>query len=80
MTATMVVGEMRVRAGRHFYSDVIAGGLIGTTTGIVIPILNHYLTDYLGGTGSKPDSGQVTAQILPSAGPNHISLAIGGQF
>jgi len=80
LAATIVVGEMRVRAGRHFYSDVIAGGLIGTTTGIAIPILNHYLTDYLGGTVSKPDSGQVIAQILPSAGPDHMSLSISGQF
>jgi len=80
LTATMVVGEMRVRAGRHFYSDVIAGGLIGITTGIAIPILNHYLTKYFGGTASGPASGEVTGQLIPSIGPDPMSLSIGGQF
>ena len=36
-----VVGHFRLRAGRHFRSDVIVGFLVGATTGIVVPELHR---------------------------------------
>lgn len=38
MTATL-----RVEAGQHFPSDVIAGGLIGTSCGVAVPLAHRYL-------------------------------------
>ncbi|CAN5845019.1 hypothetical protein BH11MYX3_BH11MYX3_13890 [soil metagenome] len=32
--------NMRVRAGKHFYSDVIVGGLVGVAVGYVVPALH----------------------------------------
>jgi membrane-associated phospholipid phosphatase len=32
--------NLRVRAGEHFYSDVLVGALVGTTVGTVIPALH----------------------------------------
>jgi len=32
--------NLRVRAGRHFYSDVLVGGLIGTAVGYAVPALH----------------------------------------
>jgi membrane-associated phospholipid phosphatase len=39
--STMLTGEMRVRGGYHFYSDVISGGIIGMSIGIAAPMLHH---------------------------------------
>lgn len=38
MTATL-----RVEAGQHFPSDVIVGGLIGTSSGVAVPLLHGYV-------------------------------------
>jgi membrane-associated phospholipid phosphatase len=40
MTAAASVGLLRVFAGRHFWTDVITGAVIGTSTGILIPALH----------------------------------------
>lgn len=53
---TLTVAEMRVQAGFHFYSDVFAGGFIGTTFGIAGPVLNHLLSEAL----STPDPGMLS--------------------
>ena len=37
----VLVGSYRLRAGRHFRSDVIAGLLIGATCGIMVPELHR---------------------------------------
>lgn len=36
-----LVGHYRLRAGRHFRTDVIAGFLVGATSGIVVPELHR---------------------------------------
>jgi membrane-associated phospholipid phosphatase len=36
-----VVGYNRLRAGRHFRSDVIVGFLVGGTSGIMVPELHR---------------------------------------
>jgi len=38
MTATL-----RVSAGKHFPSDVLAGGAIGFASGVTVPLAHHYL-------------------------------------
>ncbi len=35
--ATFLTGYLRVRAGEHFPTDVILGGLVGTASGILVP-------------------------------------------
>ncbi len=35
--ATILTGYLRVRAGEHFPTDVILGGLVGTASGILVP-------------------------------------------
>lgn len=35
--ATVLTGYLRVRAGEHFPTDVILGGLVGTASGILVP-------------------------------------------
>ena len=40
---------LRVEAGQHFPSDVIAGGLIGVSSGVAVPLLH----DYLGAGGRR---------------------------
>lgn len=44
MTATL-----RVRAGQHFPSDAVVGGLIGTASGVLVPLVH----DYVGPEGRK---------------------------
>jgi membrane-associated phospholipid phosphatase len=38
-----VTSTLRVRAGKHFPSDVLAGGVIGTTSGVLVPLAHHYV-------------------------------------
>jgi membrane-associated phospholipid phosphatase len=40
MLAT-ATSNLRVRAGRHFYSDVLAGAVLGTGLGLMVPVLHH---------------------------------------
>lgn len=35
------VAYERVAAGRHFYTDVIVGGLVGTAVGVTVPLLHR---------------------------------------
>ena len=39
-TATVLTGHFRMRAGQHFPTDVIVGGLVGTASGFLIPKLH----------------------------------------
>ncbi len=37
-----MTASMRVRGGQHFPSDVIVGGLIGTASGVLVPLVQRY--------------------------------------
>ena len=47
VTAGVGVGEsvLRVAAGRHFYTDVIAGAVAGTAVGTLVPYFHHRYRD-----------------------------------
>ncbi|MFL5515767.1 MAG: phosphatase PAP2 family protein [Gemmatimonadales bacterium] len=36
-------GSLRVRADQHFPTDAVVGSLIGTASGVSVPMLHHYL-------------------------------------
>ena len=36
-------GELRVRADQHFPTDALVGSLIGTASGVTVPLLHRYL-------------------------------------
>ncbi|HEY5940385.1 MAG TPA: phosphatase PAP2 family protein [Gemmatimonadales bacterium] len=36
-------GTLRVKANQHFPSDVLVGGLIGTASGVTVPLLHSYV-------------------------------------
>lgn len=40
LTSASITGYLRVRAGKHFPSDVIAGAIAGTLSGILVPELH----------------------------------------
>ena len=60
---------LRVRAGRHYYSDIVTGALLGSTIGIVVPVLHgeRYRPDVgecvSAGTGLV--LGVLTSELLP---------------
>ncbi len=39
--APAAVGYLRVRAGKHFLSDVVTGYALGAASGLLVPILHH---------------------------------------
>lgn len=69
--------NLRVRAGRHFYSDVILGGLIGSAVGYAVPALHAQGKPYavsrsdLAMAGVGVLAGAAVSELLPlgSTGP-----------
>ena len=49
-----LTAELRVKADQHFPSDVLVGGLIGTASGVSIPLLHSYVFP---GGGKAPHVG-----------------------
>ena len=60
--------NLRVRAGKHYYSDVVVGGLVGSGIGILVPVLHGArrapeATEYLAAGGGLL-SGVVVSALL----------------
>ena len=53
--AATAAAQLRVRAGKHFYSDVVIGGVVGIAIGYVVPALHADRQPYV------PDSQDVGA-------------------
>ena len=51
---------MRMRSGNHFFTDVLTGAVIGTNTGLLVPILHTYFAQL-----NKSGRG-LTARLLPN--------------
>jgi membrane-associated phospholipid phosphatase len=65
--------DLRVRAGKHFYSDVVAGALVGIAIGYAVPALHAdarpYVVDLtdLGAATAGILGGALIAELLPLA-------------
>lgn len=64
--------NLRVRAGKHFPSDVIVGALVGAGVGLAVPYLHHADGDRAALTvpeliaiAAAPAAGAVVSQLLP---------------
>jgi membrane-associated phospholipid phosphatase len=69
LAAAGITGILRIMADRHFASDVIVGGLIGTAVGYLVPTLHFAVT--------QKDS---TSAVVPIMGPGFAGLALSGSF
>lgn len=69
--------NLRVRAGRHFYSDVILGGLVGSAVGYAVPALHAQGKPYavsrhdVAMAGAGMIAGAVISEALPLGTPGH---------
>jgi membrane-associated phospholipid phosphatase len=67
--------NLRVRAGRHFYSDVILGAVIGSAIGYAVPALHARGKPYspsnndIAAAGAGLFAGTVISQLLPLRDP-----------
>lgn len=73
--------NLRIRAGKHFYSDVVFGAVVGTAIGTVIPAL-HTGTLYApsgaewAAMGAGMALGVLTTELLPfGGGPASLGLS-----
>jgi membrane-associated phospholipid phosphatase len=63
--------NLRVRAGKHFYSDVLAGAAIGTGVGVLVPALHlqararPLLPAEWIAIGTAPLAGALLSQVIP---------------
>jgi membrane-associated phospholipid phosphatase len=75
--AAAATSNLRVRAGRHFYSDVIVGAVVGTAVGYAVPALHARGKPYsltgndLIAAGAGLFGGAVISEVLPVADPAH---------
>ncbi|HEX7839959.1 MAG TPA: phosphatase PAP2 family protein [Kofleriaceae bacterium] len=79
--AAAATSNLRVRAGRHFYSDVILGGIIGTAVGYAVPALHAQGKPYtpssndVAAAGAGLFAGAVISELIPlhdSAHADHL--------
>jgi membrane-associated phospholipid phosphatase len=64
--------NLRVRAGRHFYSDVLAGALVGSGVGLLVPALHYggrephavHSSEWVA-IGVAPLAGALASQLVP---------------
>jgi membrane-associated phospholipid phosphatase len=74
--------NLRVRAGRHFYSDVLVGAAVGSGVGLLVPAL-HYggrqphalLPAEWIAIGTAPLAGALVSQLIPFAAPPALAGA-----
>jgi membrane-associated phospholipid phosphatase len=64
--------NLRVRAGKHFYSDVLVGAGLGAATGLIVPLLHQRGHDRNALSGAEwiaiaaaPVAGAVLSQLVP---------------
>jgi hypothetical protein len=82
MAGASGTAHLRVRAGKHFYSDVVVGALVGTAVGIGIPWLHgsRYSPSVgeLGAGGAGLVLGTLLPLLLPVDDlPEDFALAVG---
>ena len=53
MSLAVATAGLRVIGGKHFYSDVLVGGLVGVAVGFVVPALHRIDGD----KGTAPTAG-----------------------
>jgi membrane-associated phospholipid phosphatase len=76
-TMATATSNLRVRAGLHFYSDVILGGLIGSAVGYAVPALHAKGAPYavsrqdLAMAGVGIVAGAVISEALPRGNAGH---------
>src|SRR6201995_2002627 len=72
--AAAATSNLRVRAGRHFYSDVLLGGIIGTAVGYAVPALHAQGKPYVpsrnevAAAGAGLFAGTVISELIPVRG------------
>jgi hypothetical protein len=71
---------LRVRAGRHFYSDVVIGAVVGGTIGTVVPALQTGQLVAPSGVelaamGGGLVLGAVASQLLPVGSARPVRVA-----
>lgn len=75
LTLATATANLRVRAGRHFYSDVVIGAIVGGTIGTVVPALHGGELHAPSGIecaamGTGIALGALTSQLLPVGSTN----------
>ena len=77
--AATATGLLRVNADRHYVSDVIVGGLVGSISGYVLPNLLHYrFGAEPAERASKPSDTRV--MVTPLGGDSFAGLGAVGMF
>jgi membrane-associated phospholipid phosphatase len=69
LAAAGITGILRMMADRHFASDVIVGGLIGSAVGYLVPTLHFAVTQK-----------DASSAVVPIMGPGFAGLALSGSF
>jgi len=72
LTLAAATANLRVRAGKHFYSDVIVGALVGAGVGALVPYLHYRGQEHNAlsrsewiAIGAGPVAGVLVSQLLP---------------
>jgi len=62
LCAAASVGLLRVFSGRHFWTDVTSGAIIGASTGLIVPALHRTVKDSTVSVFSGP--GNITLRVI----------------
>ncbi len=61
---------LRVEAGKHFWTDVITGAVVGSSVGLIVAWL------HLSGEGESETDGTAGAGVFPFVGPSSAGLVV----
>ena len=72
LTLASATANLRVRAGKHFYSDILVGAVVGAGVGTLVPYLHYRDRDHNAlsrgewvAIGAGPIAGILISQLLP---------------
>ena len=60
MVAATSTAMLRVAADKHFVTDVLAGAVVGSATGVIVPVLHRYRSPVRIGGAAGPTYGMLT--------------------
>jgi membrane-associated phospholipid phosphatase len=80
MPVAALTGYLRIAGDRHYFTDVLAGAVMGTAAGVLVPLLFHGRSGPSDDRSSPSSSGASLAAATTPMAPVVPTVSFGGAF